>query len=199
MKKLLADYGMVLVLIALCVLFSILTITERIPSGLAAAPELLDKVNDECEKTDAILVVGAARKDSGALAEVLGKQLKGRKAPIKALLLDQDLIAGIGNMYADEALFEAKIHPTTPANKLKKADINRLHTAIRNVLIKALTLKGASIRNYIRPDGQPGTAHDEFNVAHGMGKQCPRCSALIERIVVRGRGTYFCPKCQPAP
>jgi ribose transport system permease protein len=75
MKKLLADYGMVLVLIALCVLFSILTITERVPSGLGAAPQLLDRVEAECEKTDAILVVGAARKDSGALAEVLGKQL----------------------------------------------------------------------------------------------------------------------------
>ena len=64
---------------------------------------------------------------------------------------------------------------------------------------KALILKGASVRNYIRPDGSPGTAHDEFNVAHGVGKNCPNCGTPIERIVVRGRGTYYCPKCQVEP
>jgi formamidopyrimidine-DNA glycosylase len=130
---------------------------------------------------------------------VLGNILAKRRAPIKAVLLDQSIIAGIGNMYADEALFEAKIHPTKPANNLSAVEIKRLYLAIQLVLRKALEKKGASVRNYIRPDGTPGTAHDEFSVAHGVGKTCPRCGTPIKRIVVRGRGTYICPKCQPEP
>ncbi len=85
------------------------------------------------------------------------------------------------------------------AGSLSGDEIQRLHRAIRQVLQKALRKKGASVRNYIRPDGQPGTAHDEFNVAHGVGKNCPRCGTPIQRIVVRGRGTYLCPHCQPEP
>jgi formamidopyrimidine-DNA glycosylase len=129
----------------------------------------------------------------GRLAEILRK----RTAPVKPVLLDQTLIAGIGNMYADEALFEAKIHPLRPAGSLSGEEIIRLHGAIIHVLQKALRKKGASVRNYIRPGGQPGTAHDEFSVAHGVGKSCPDCGAPIKRIVVRGRGTYHCPQCQP--
>jgi len=102
-------------------------------------------------------------------------------------------------MYADEALFEAKIHPLKPAGSLSWVEIKRLHSAIRRVLQKALRKKGASVRNYIRPDGESGTAHKEFNVAHGVGKKCPKCGGAIKRIVVRGRGTYICPACQPEP
>jgi len=109
------------------------------------------------------------------------------------------LLTRIGNMYADEALFESRIHPLRPANSLSQAEIERLYHAIRKVLLKALASKGASVRNYIRPDGRPGTAHDDFNVAHGVGKNCPGCGGPIQRIVVRGRGTYLCPKCQPEP
>jgi len=126
----------------------------------------------------------------------LAKILKGRKAPVKPVLLDQSLIAGIGNMYADEALFEARIHPLKPAGNLTPDEIKKLHRAILHVLRKALARGGASVRNYIRPEGEPGTAHDEFVVAHGVGKNCPDCGGKIERIVVRGRGTYICPKCQ---
>ena len=127
---------------------------------------------------------------------VLAERLHHRTAPIKPVLLDQSIIAGIGNMYADEALFDAKIHPMRPAGSLSGDEIERLHGSIKRVLVKALQEKGASIRNYIRPDGSPGTAHDEFNVAHGVGKNCPRCGTPIRRIVVRNRGTYFCPECQ---
>jgi formamidopyrimidine-DNA glycosylase len=127
---------------------------------------------------------------------VLSKLMKDRKAPVKAVLLDQSIIAGIGNMYADEALFAAKLHPLKPAGGLSAEEISRLHHAIRQVLRRALTRGGASVRNYIRPDGRPGTAHDEFVVAHGVGKNCPGCGGPIERIVVRGRGTYICPRCQ---
>ena len=127
---------------------------------------------------------------------VLTRLLKNRKAPIKPALLDQSVIAGIGNMYADEALFDSKIHPLKPAGSLSDDEIQRLYTSIVKVLRKALYKKGASVRNYIRPDGRPGTAHDEFNVAHGVGKDCPNCGTPIQRIVVRGRGTYLCPRCQ---
>jgi formamidopyrimidine-DNA glycosylase len=152
-------------------------------------------------------------KDTGAVTEQLGPEpldadftpnvlagiLHKRNAPVKPVLLDQSNIAGIGNMYADEALFKAKLHPLKTANKLTIFKKTRLHSAIQTVLRKALVKKGASVRNYIRPDGTPGTAHDEFNVAHGVGKSCPDCGSAIERIVVRGRGTYLCPRCQPAP
>ena len=137
--------------------------------------------------------------DDNFTADTLAELLRHRKAPVKPVLLDQSVIAGIGNMYADEALFEAKIHPVKSAGKLTPAEIKRLHSAIRRVLQKALRKKGASVRNYIRPDGEPGTAHDEFNVAHGVGKNCPECGEAIKRIVVRGRGTYICPRCQPEP
>jgi formamidopyrimidine-DNA glycosylase len=137
--------------------------------------------------------------DAGFTTARLAEILRGRDTPVKPVLIDQAKIAGIGNMYADEALFEAKIHPLTPARSLSGAQIKRLHTAIISVLLKALDKKGASVRNYIRPDGSPGAAHDEFSVAHGVGKTCPRCGTPIQRIVVRGRGTYLCPRCQPAP
>jgi formamidopyrimidine-DNA glycosylase len=126
----------------------------------------------------------------------LAKIFKNRTAPVKAIILDQSAIAGIGNMYADEALFEARIHPLRPAGRLSADEIERLHRAIRHVLRRALPKGGASVRNYIRPDGAPGTAHGEFVVAHGVGKDCPCCGGPIERIVVRGRGTYICPRCQ---
>lgn len=137
--------------------------------------------------------------EEGFTADVLVRRLRNRTAPIKPVLLDQSVIAGIGNMYADEALFDAKIHPLKIAGRLSREEINRLHDSIQRVLRKALVLKGASVRNYIRPDGTPGTAHDEFSVAHGVGKNCPKCGAAIERIVVRNRGTYYCPKCQVMP
>jgi formamidopyrimidine-DNA glycosylase len=128
----------------------------------------------------------------GTLTEILHN----RKAPAKPVLLDQSIIAGIGNMYADESLYEAKIHPARPANSLTDEEIKRLYRAIRRVLRAAIKSGGASVRNYIRPDGNIGTAHDEFRVAHGTGRNCPRCGTPIQRIVVRGRGTYLCPKCQ---
>jgi formamidopyrimidine-DNA glycosylase len=137
--------------------------------------------------------------DADFTPAVLGRLLHGRKAPIKPVLIDQTVIAGIGNMYADEALYAARLHPLKPAGELSPQEIERLHRAIQKVLRKAMAHKGASVRNYIRPDGAPGTAHYEFVVAHGVGKVCPHCGGPIERIVVRGRGTYLCPRCQRWP
>jgi formamidopyrimidine-DNA glycosylase len=129
--------------------------------------------------------------------KILAQRLSKRTAPIKALLCEQSLIAGIGNMYADEALFRARIHPLRSGKSLSQAEIKRLHRAIQQILSAAIKNKGASVESYFRPHGQIGTAHFEFKVAHGRGKKCPRCSAPIERIMVRNRGSYFCPKCQP--
>lgn len=119
-----------------------------------------------------------------------------RKTPIKALLCDQEFIAGVGNLYADEALFLAKIHPLRPAASLSEEENFRLHQAVREVLLAGIKNKGASIVNYYRPDGSKGTAHTEFRVARRGKQPCFVCGTPIQRIVVRGRGTYFCPNCQ---
>jgi formamidopyrimidine-DNA glycosylase len=129
---------------------------------------------------------------------LLQKLLARRQAPIKALLCDQNFIAGIGNMYADEALFAARIHPLRTGASLSIEETKRLHRAIRQVLKAGIGHKGASVQNYYRPNGTTGTAHFDFKVAHGRGKNCPLCGTPIQRITVRGRGTYLCPKCQPA-
>jgi formamidopyrimidine-DNA glycosylase len=128
--------------------------------------------------------------------EILAEKLKKRKAPIKAMLIDQALIAGIGNMYADEALFDAKINPLRPADSLSLAEINRLYKAIQTVLRDAIDSKGASVSTYFRPGGEKGSAHSHFKVAHQKGKPCPICGTPIERIPIRQRGSYYCPKCQ---
>lgn len=137
--------------------------------------------------------------EDGFTPEVMAQRLHNRVAPVKPVLIDQSVIAGIGNMYADEALFDAKINPLKPAGSLSKDEIERLHSAIKRVLWAAIGNKGASVQNYFRPDGELGTAHFEFRVAHGRGKHCPICGTPIQRITVRNRGTYFCPKCQPEP
>ena len=130
-------------------------------------------------------------------AAVMAQILRSRSAPVKALLLDQSLIAGIGNMYADEALFAAGMHPLRSGGSLCEDEIKRLHTAIRQVLQAAIGNKGASVQNYFRPGGETGTAHYEFKVAHRGGESCPNCGTTIKRIPIRNRGSYFCPRCQP--
>jgi formamidopyrimidine-DNA glycosylase len=126
----------------------------------------------------------------------LKKALSVHDTPIKSVILKQDLIAGIGNMYADEALFAAKIHPQRAANSLDAGEIHALHRSIIGVLKKGIRNKGASIRNYRCPDGGQGTAHREFCVAHREGDPCPGCGQPVSRIVVGQRGTYFCGNCQ---
>jgi len=129
-------------------------------------------------------------------AESLAERLHKRQAPIKAVLLDQAFIAGIGNMYADEALFAARIHPLRKANSLSPQEIKKLHKAIVDVLRSAIDSKGASVDTYKLPDGELGTAHSNFCVAHRGGKPCPICGTPIQRLAIRNRGSYFCPNCQ---
>ncbi len=131
--------------------------------------------------------------------EILAQRLHGRSAPIKAVLCDQSFVAGIGNMYADEALFATKIHPLRSGKSLSRDEVEHLHSAIQRVLWAAIGNKGASVDTYFRPGGELGTAHFQFQVAHRLsGKLCPVCGTPIERIPIRHRGSYFCPKCQPS-
>jgi formamidopyrimidine-DNA glycosylase len=149
------------------------------------------------DENDIVNELGPEPLEKDFTPELLQKLLKDRTAPIKALLIDQTLIAGIGNMYADEALFASRIHPLRPGGSLTPEEVKRLHHNIQHVLREAIGNKGASTDTYLRPDGQKGTAHYEFKVAHKLGgERCPVCGTPIERITVRNRGTYFCPRCQ---
>ncbi len=150
-------------------------------------------VKDESELNEKL---GPEPLDPDFTPQVLAKRLSSRKAPIKAVLCDQEVIAGIGNMYADEALFFARIHPLREANSLSHGEIKSLHKAIRQVLMRAISNGGASISDYRRPTGEKGTQQYDFYAAHRGGQTCKVCATPIERITVRNRGTYFCPKCQ---
>jgi formamidopyrimidine-DNA glycosylase len=124
---------------------------------------------------------------------------RGRRAPVKAFLLDQRAVAGVGNIYADEALFRARIHPLRPAGALTGAQIRRLHAGTESALQGGIDSKGASIDDFRHIDGATGSFQDRFLVHRREGEPCPRCGTSIRKLVVGGRGTYVCPRCQPAP
>jgi len=147
-------------------------------------------------KTEIIGKLGPEPLEVSFTSQLLAQLLNNRTAPIKALLCDQTFIAGIGNMYADEALFAARIHPLRPAGSLSPDKVRRLYNAIRQILWSAIGNKGASIANYYRPGGELGTAHFQFQVAHRGGKTCYTCGTPIQRVPIRNRGSYFCPHCQ---
>jgi formamidopyrimidine-DNA glycosylase len=131
--------------------------------------------------------------------EVLSSATRGRKAPVKAFLLDQRRIAGVGNIYADEALFRARIHPLRPAGKLRRGEVERLHAGIVEALEAGIARQGASIDNYRDANGARGSMQDEFLVHLREGKPCVRCGRPVVKMVAAGRGTYICRHCQPAP
>jgi len=135
--------------------------------------------------------------DESFTAEILGQRLSRHHIPIKAALLDQCIVAGIGNMYADEALFAARINPLRKADGLSPEEVRTLHNCIRKVLGAAIGSKGASVDTYVIPEGELSTAHFNFKVAHKGSEPCPVCGGTIERCVVQNRGSYFCPLCQP--
>jgi formamidopyrimidine-DNA glycosylase len=128
--------------------------------------------------------------------DFLGAALSGRRAPVKNVLLDQRRIAGIGNIYADEALHRAGILPARPASSLCRAEIERLHQAIRTVLSEGIADRGTTKRNYVDGDGRPGQYQARLRVYGRAGERCPGCGTKIVRMVVAGRGTYYCPTCQ---
>jgi formamidopyrimidine-DNA glycosylase len=136
---------------------------------------------------------------AGYTAAELGRALRGRRAPIKSALLDQRTVAGMGNIYADEALWCARVHPLTPAGRLDAAAVSRLHRCLRAALRKGIERQGATLRDYRDPAGADGAMQDEFRVYGRRDEPCPRCGTTIERLVVGGRSSSFCPRCQQAP
>jgi formamidopyrimidine-DNA glycosylase len=131
-------------------------------------------------------------------AGVLRERLRGRTALIKPLLLNQQVVAGLGNIYVDEALYRARIHPQRRANTLRPAEITRLHTAIRDVLQTAVEGRGTTFDTYTDIEGRAGQYQSALQVFHRQGEACQRCGRTIERLVVGGRGTHICPRCQKA-
>ncbi len=140
--------------------------------------------------------LGGEPLERGFTARALTKSLAGRRARIKAALLDQRAAAGIGNIYADEALWRARIHPLQPAGSLAGDEITRLRKAIRAALEMGIARQGATLRDYRDPEGRRGRMQDELKVYGRAGEPCPRCGAPIEKTRAGGRGTWYCPRCQ---
>jgi formamidopyrimidine-DNA glycosylase len=125
------------------------------------------------------------------------ERLARRTAPVKAVLLDQRRFAGLGNIYVDEALYEAGIRPDTPAGLVSPAAVKRLYASARSVLERGIANRGASFKDYVDGQGEQGTQHMYVQVFRRTGLPCYRCGTTITRTVVGGRSTHYCPKCQP--
>jgi formamidopyrimidine-DNA glycosylase len=139
--------------------------------------------------------------------EAIARLFAGRRAPLKAALLDQTLIAGLGNIYVCEALFRARLHPEAPAGSLARASgkptekAHRLADVIRDVLTEAVAAGGSTLRDYARTDGSLGYFQHAFRVYDREGEPCetPACRGVVQRLVQSGRSTFYCPSCQPRP
>jgi formamidopyrimidine-DNA glycosylase len=132
-------------------------------------------------------------------AEALRGLARGRRAPVKAFLLTQERIAGVGNIYADEALWRARIHPLRPVGTLRRPQIEALREAVVESLEAGIDAKGASIDDYRHVDGERGSFQDRFLVHLREGEPCFRCGTPIRKMRAAGRGTYVCERCQPRP
>ncbi len=129
-------------------------------------------------------------------AKGLGERLAGRRAPLKAALLDQRTLAGLGNIYVDEALWYAQLHPLREAGTLEADELRRLHRAIRKALELGIARQGSTLSDYRLPDGSSGSMQREFRVYGRVAEPCDRCGTEIAKTRVGGRGTWFCPRCQ---
>jgi formamidopyrimidine-DNA glycosylase len=132
-------------------------------------------------------------------ADALRALARGRRQPVKAFLLTQERVAGVGNIYADEALFRARIHPLRAVGTLKRAQVEALRDAVVETLEQGIDAKGASIDDYRHIDGAEGSFQDRFLVYSRAGEPCPRCGTPIQKLRAAGRGTYVCPSCQRRP
>ncbi len=131
--------------------------------------------------------------------EEFRKRFSTRRARIKALLLDQGVLRGVGNIYADESLFRARIHPARIAASLAGTQIAALHRALREVLTAAIRWRGSSVSDYMDSEGNRGEFQLRHRVYQRESKPCVRCKEKIRRVIVAGRSSHFCPRCQPAP
>ncbi len=132
-------------------------------------------------------------------AASLARALKRSEVAVKTLLLSQRPVAGVGNIYADEALWRARIHPATPARRVPRAKVGPLRDAIREVLSASIEAQGTTLNDYRTVNGEVGAYLEQLAAYGHEGDPCPRCGHPVERIVLGGRGTHLCPDCQPAP
>ena len=127
------------------------------------------------------------------------EKVRARRAPIKSVLLNQAVLRGIGNIYADESLWRARIHPLRVAANLPGKELRALHRAVQSVLNEAIRLRGSSVSDYVDAEGQRGSFQQRHRVYQRHGEKCKRCRATIQRAVIGGRSSHFCPRCQRAP
>jgi formamidopyrimidine-DNA glycosylase len=140
--------------------------------------------------------VGVEPLERGFTSRWLAQRLHGRRAPLKAALLDQRTVAGLGNIYVDEALWRARLHPLRPAESLDASEVATLTRAVKEALRAGVRRQGATLRDYATPDGTRGSMQDRFRVYGRGGEPCHRCGTPIDKIRVGGRGTWYCPTCQ---
>jgi formamidopyrimidine-DNA glycosylase len=131
--------------------------------------------------------------------EEFAARICGRRARIKALLLDQSVLRGVGNIYADESLWKAKIHPARLGAKLSRKEAEKLRRALQEILQKAIVMRGSSISDFLDAEGEPGEYQRHHRAYGREGKPCYRCKTPVRRAIVAGRSSFFCPKCQPSP
>lgn len=135
----------------------------------------------------------------GMAPEVFVQRLAGRRVPLKSLLLDQRVLAGVGNIYADECLHRACLSPLCHTADLAEEDLRRLNQALQETLAQSLAQGGSSVKNFVDAQGRPGTFQHAHRVYRRTGQPCPACGAPVEKIVLAGRSTHYCPRCQPRP
>jgi formamidopyrimidine-DNA glycosylase len=145
-----------------------------------------------------VLAAGAEPLDDELTARRFGELLAKRRGRLKTLLMNQDFLAGVGNIYADEALWRSKLHPLRDARSLRPDDVRRLYKALRDVLAEAIERRGSSVDDYTAPEGD-GSMQEHLQVYQRAGEPCERCGRRIRRFVVGGRSTHFCPSCQRLP
>jgi formamidopyrimidine-DNA glycosylase len=150
------------------------------------------------EERDRFTELGPDALTSLPRSSSLARSLAGRTAPIKSLLLDQRLLAGLGNIYADEVLHRAGVRPTRAGGGLNAEEVKRIRSAVKPILTAGITAGGTSLDDlaYLLPDGRAGGYLDRLRVYGREGDHCHRCGTLIERVVVGGRSSFYCPTCQ---
>ena len=151
---------------------------------------------EELENSKEFLKLGPEPLEKDFTLPIFKKLFEKKKGKIKQVLMDQNFISGIGNIYASEILFKAKIHPEEEIKNLKDEDLKNIYTAMREILEKAIELRGDSFSDFRTLYGEKGGAQSMNKVYQKENKPCPRCGGMIKRITQGGRGTFFCPKCQ---
>jgi formamidopyrimidine-DNA glycosylase len=144
-------------------------------------------------------VAGAGADPLEVTAAEFDERVRSRNARIKALLLDQSVFRGVGNIYADESLWRAKIHPARVGSKISAKEAETLRRVLQEILNRAIVMRGSSISDFLDANGEPGEYQRHHRAYGREGKPCYRCRTPIRRVIVAGRSSYFCPKCQPAP